>query len=94
LTGDLGASAKLRALHLNDKGDSMADDKRKIREDKNLISFKQNYEVNYAVNQLKKQFPGESKTDIKEALFEAAKEVRPSEGREKIMKKARKTLRD
>lgn len=72
----------------------MADDKSKTREDKNLISFKQNYEVEYAVRQLKKQFPDETKADIKGALFDAAKQVRPSEGREKIMRKARKTLGD
>lgn len=72
----------------------MADDKKKVKEDRNLISFKENYEVYYAVNQLKKQFPDETKADIKEALFEAAKQVSPSEGREKIMRLARKELRD
>ena len=72
----------------------MADDKKKVKEDRNLISFKENYEVNYAVNQLKKQFPDETKVDIKEALFDAAKQVSPSEGREKIMRLARKDLRD
>lgn len=72
----------------------MADNKKKIHEDKNLISFKQNYEVDYAVRQLKKQFPDETKKDVKEALFDAARQVRPSEGREKIMRLARKTLRD
>ncbi len=71
----------------------MADDKNKIKEDRNLISFQENYEVNYAVNQLKKQFPDETKKDIKEALFEAAKQVKPSEGREKIMRLTRKNLR-
>lgn len=73
----------------------MADDKTKTgRQDDNLISFKQHYEVDYAVNQLKKQFPDETKKDIKEALFDAAKQVSPSEGREKIMRLARKDLRD
>ena len=72
----------------------MADDKRKVREDQNLVSFKENYEVYYAVNQLKKQFPDETKVDIKEALFDAAKQVRPSEGRKKIMRLARKLLQD
>ena len=72
----------------------MADDKKKVKEDRNLISFKENYEVYYAVNQLKKQFPDETKTDIKEALFDAAKQVKPSEGREKIMRLARKDLKD
>jgi hypothetical protein len=71
----------------------MADDKKKVKEDANLISFKENYEVYYAVNQLKKQFPDETKADIKEALFDAAKHVKPSEGREKIMRAARKELR-
>jgi hypothetical protein len=70
----------------------MADDKKKVKEDRNLISFKENYEVNYAVNQLKRGFPDETKKDIKEALFDAAKKVSPSEGREKIMKLARKDL--
>ena len=72
----------------------MADDKKKVKEDRNLISFKEHYEVSYAVNQLKKQFPDETKTEIKEVLFDAAKQVRPSEGREKIMRLARKELRE
>ncbi len=72
----------------------MADDKKKVKEDRNLISFKENYEVSYAVNQLKKQFPDETKADIKDALFDAAKQVKPSEGREKIMRLARKELND
>lgn len=70
----------------------MADNKNKVKEDRNLISFKENYEVYYAVNQLKKQFPDETKADIKEVLFDAAKQVRPSEGRDKIMRLARKEL--
>ena len=71
----------------------MADDKKKQKEDRNLISFKEKYEVDYAVNQLKKQFPEETKMNIKEALFDAAKKVAPSEGREKIMRIARKALK-
>lgn len=70
----------------------MADNKNKVKEDRNLISFKENYEVYYAVNQLKKQFPDETKADIKEALFDSAKQVSPSEGREKIMRLTRKEL--
>ena len=70
----------------------MADNKNKIKEDRNLISFKENYEVYYAVNQLKKQFPNETKADIKEELFDAARKVSPSEGREKIMRLVRKEL--
>lgn len=72
----------------------MADDKKRIKEDRNLISFKEKYEVDYAVNQLKKQFPDATKTEIKGALFDAAKSVSPSEGREKIMRLARKNLKD
>lgn len=72
----------------------MLDNKNKVQEDKNLISFKQRYEVDYAIKQLMKQFPNETKADIKEALFDAAKQVKPSEGREKIMKLARKELRN
>ncbi len=72
----------------------MTDNKKKVKEDRNLISFKENYEVSYAVNQLKKQFPDETKADIKEALFDAAKDVNPSEGREKIMRIVRRELRD
>jgi hypothetical protein len=72
----------------------MSDNKKKVKEDANLISFKENYEVDYAVRQLQKQFPDESKTEIKQALFEAARETSPSEGREKIMQKARKNLQD
>lgn len=73
----------------------MADDKKKVgKEDDNLISFKQKYEVDYAVKQLQKQFPDETKKEIKEELFGAAKKISPSEGREKIMREARKNLRD
>ena len=73
----------------------MSDNKKNIgKPDRNLISFKEKYEVDYAVNQLKKQFPEETKQDIKDVLFQAAKKVEPSEGREKIMREARKKLRD
>lgn len=73
----------------------MTDNKKKIgKPDSNLISFKETYEVAYAVKQLQKQFPDEKKQAVKEALFDAAKKVEPSEGREKIMKLARKDLRN
>ena len=73
----------------------MADDKKKTgNPDRNLISFKQRYEVDYAVKQLQKQFPDESKTAVKAALIDAAKRTSPSEGREKIMRAARKNLKD
>ena len=71
----------------------MSDNKKRVKEDRNLISFKENYEVYYAVNQLKKQLPDETKKEIKGVLFDAAKQVSPSEGREKIMRIARKDLR-
>lgn len=72
----------------------MADDKSKTgREDRNLISFNQKYEFDYAQRQLQKQFPNETKQAVKEALTSAAKQVSPSEGREKIMQTARKKLR-
>lgn len=72
----------------------MADDKKKVgKEDDNLISFKQKYEVDYAVNQLVKQIPDTTKKDAKEALLNAARKISPSEGREKIMKEARKNLK-
>lgn len=72
----------------------MADDKKNIgKPDRNLISFKEKYEFYYAVNQLKKKFPDETKQDIKEALIKAAKKVEPSRGREKIMLEARRNLK-
>lgn len=72
----------------------MADDKSKIgKADRNLISFKQKYEFDYAVKQLQNQFPDEPKQTVKEALTGAAKQVSPSEGREKIMRAARRRLR-
>ncbi len=72
----------------------MSDDKKNIgKPDRNLISFKEKYEVNYAVNQLQKQIPDTTKQEAKDALFKAAKQISPSEGREKIMKAARKDLR-
>jgi hypothetical protein len=72
----------------------MADDKSKVgKEDDNLISFKEKYEVDYAVKQLQKKFPDEKKQIVKEVLLEAAKKINPSEGREKIMKLAIKNLK-
>jgi indole-3-glycerol phosphate synthase len=73
----------------------MTDNKKNIgKPDRNLISFKERYEVDYAVKQLQKQVPNTSKQEAKEALIAAAKKVSPSEGREKIMRAARKDLRD
>lgn len=72
----------------------MADDKSKVgRQDDNLISFKQKYEFDYAVKQLHKEFPGETKQEVKDALTSAAKVISPSEGRERIMRQARKNLK-
>jgi hypothetical protein len=74
---------------------AMADDKKKMgREDDNLISFKQKYEVDYAVKQLQKQVPDVTRKKAKDALFEAARKTSPSEGREKVMRAARKILKD
>ncbi len=61
--------------------------------DRNLISFKEKYEFDYAVRQLQNQVPGTTKQDAKEALTDAARKVSPSEGREKIMRAARKDLK-
>lgn len=73
----------------------MSDNKQNVGQpDRNLISFKERYEVDYAVNQLRKQFPDETKQTVKEVLFDAARKISPSEGREKIMREARKNLRD
>lgn len=72
----------------------MADDKKKIgKPDRNLISFKQKYEFDYAVKQLQKQVPDTTKQEAKEALTKAAKKISPSEGRAKIMRVAKKDLR-
>ncbi len=72
----------------------MADDKKNTgNPDRYLISFKERYEVDYAVRQLQKQFPDETKAAVKEALLDAAKRVSPSEGREKVMRQARKNLK-
>ena len=73
----------------------MTDDKSNIgKPDRHLISFKERYEVDYAVKQLQKQVPDTTKQEAKAALLEAAKKISPSEGREKIMRAARKALRD
>lgn len=72
----------------------MSDNKNKTgHPDSNLIAFKQNYEVAYAVNRLQKKFPDETKAVIKEALFEAAKRTSPSEGRAKVMRETGKILK-
>jgi hypothetical protein len=62
--------------------------------DRNLISFKEKYEFNYAVKQLQKQVLDTTRQEAKDALTSAAKKTSPSEGREKIMRAARKILRD
>jgi hypothetical protein len=73
----------------------MADDKKNIgKPDRNLISFKEKYEVDYAVKQLQKQVPDTTKQEARDALFDAARKISPSEGREKIMRAARKDLRE
>jgi hypothetical protein len=73
----------------------MSDNKKNTgKPDSYLISFKEKYEVNYAVNQLQKEFPNEKKQVVKDALFEAAKKVNPSDGRENIMRQARKNLKN
>jgi len=73
----------------------MTDDKTKRgAPDRNLINFKEKYEFDYAVKQLQNQIPDTTKQAAKEALTEAAKKISPSEGREKIMREARKILKD
>ena len=73
----------------------MADDKQnRGNPDRNLINFKQKYEFDYAVKQLQKQVPDTTRQEAKDALTKAAKKISPSEGREKIMRAARKDLRD
>ncbi len=73
----------------------MTDDKKnRGNPDRNLISFKEKYEFDYAVKQLQKQVPDTTRQDAKAALTAAAKQISPSEGREKIMRAARKVLRD
>ena len=73
----------------------MSDDKSKRgAPDRNLISFKEKYEFDYAVKQLQNQVADTTKQEAREALTEAARKVSPSEGREKVMRAARKILRD
>jgi len=72
----------------------MSDNKKNTgNPDRYLISFKEKYEVEYAIKQLQKKFPDKTRDKITKALNDAAKEVDPSRGREKIMIKARKNLR-
>lgn len=73
----------------------MSDDKKKVGQpDRNLIAFKQKYEFDYATRQLQKQVADTTRQEAKDALTQAAKKVSPSEGREKIMRQARKILKD
>lgn len=73
----------------------MADNKQnRGNPDRNLISFKQKYEFDYAVKQLQKQVPDTTRQEANDALTKAAEKISPSEGREKIMRAARKDLRD
>lgn len=72
----------------------MPDNKKNIgKPDRNLISFKQKYEFDYAVKQLQKKVPDTTKQEAKDALTKAAKQISPSEGRAKIMRVAVKKLR-
>jgi len=74
---------------------TVVDDKKKIGQpDRNLISFKEKYEFDYAAKQLQKQVPDTTKQEARDALTRAARQVSPSEGREKIMRAARKILKD
>jgi hypothetical protein len=74
----------------------MADNKKNIGQpDRNLISFKQKWEFDYAVKQLQNKAPeGTTRQDAKDALTVAAKKISPSEGRAKIMREALKKLND
>ncbi len=73
----------------------MTDNKQKRgNPDRNLISFRENYEFDYAVKQLQRQVPGTTRQEARDALTVVAKKISPSEGREKIMRAARKRLRD
>lgn len=73
----------------------MADDKKNIgNPDRNLIAFKEKYEFDYAAKQLQKQVPDTTRHEAKDALTKAARQVSPSEGREKVMRAARKILKD
>ena len=72
----------------------MGDNKKNTgKPDRNLISFKEKYEFNYAVKQLQKQVPDTTRQEAKDALSAAARRISPSEGREKIMRAARKILK-
>ena len=73
----------------------MADDKKKVGQpDRNLIAFKQKFEFDHAAKQLQKQVPDTTRQEAKVALTQAAKKLSPSEGREKVMRAARKILKD
>jgi hypothetical protein len=73
----------------------MADDKKNIgNPDRHLISFKEKYEIDYAATQLQKQVADTTRKEAMEALKKAARRISPSEGRERIMREARKNLRD
>jgi len=72
----------------------MVDNKKKVgKPDSYLISFKEKWEFNYAVKQLRKKAPDATKQEAKDALTAAAKKISPSEGRKKIMREALKKLR-
>ena len=74
----------------------MADDKKNIgNPDRNLISFKQRWEFDYAAKQVQNKGPeGTTRQEAKDALTAAAKKISPSEGRTKIMREAIKRLKD
>ena len=59
-----------------------------------MVSFRQKYEVDYAVRQLQiRANDVPTKQEARAALFEAAKRHSPSEGREKIMRDALKRVK-
>jgi len=62
------------------------------RQDRQTVSG-QTHEIGYAISKVAQANPGTDRTKVAKAVFEARKEIAPSEGRQKLMAAAQKKLR-
>ncbi|MDB6136169.1 MAG: hypothetical protein JWM59_4412 [Verrucomicrobiales bacterium] len=70
----------------------MSDDPRKKYKDRFTVDLNDAHERSYFHSVLKKEFPGKSDAEIESAVRTAAKEIAPSESREKLTEHVRQLL--
>lgn len=69
----------------------MSDDPTKKHQDARTISS-QPWEIDYAVKELKVEFPQRTGQEVRQAVVDGKKEAEPSEDRQKVMNLARAKL--